>query len=52
MEWRLLTGIGFTISIFLSSLAFSDTALLPSAKLSLLAASAVAAIAGLNWGKI
>ncbi|WP_245704298.1 Na+/H+ antiporter NhaA, partial [Pseudomonas defluvii] len=48
----LLAGIGFTMSIFISSLAFSDPALLSSAKLSVLAASAVAAIFGLIWGKI
>lgn len=48
----LLGGIGFTMSIFISSLAFSDPALLSSAKLSVLVASAVAAIIGLIWGKM
>lgn len=48
----LLAGIGFTMSIFISSLAFSDPALLSAAKLSVLAASALAAIVGLIWGKM
>ncbi|MEE4786384.1 Na+/H+ antiporter NhaA [Pseudomonas alliivorans] len=48
----LLAGIGFTMSIFIASLAFSDAALLSSAKLSVLAASSVAAVIGLIWGKI
>lgn len=48
----LLAGIGFTMSIFIASLAFSDPTLLSSAKLSVLAASTVAAILGLIWGKL
>lgn len=48
----LLAGIGFTMSIFIASLAFSDPALLSSAKLSVLAASSVAAVIGLIWGKM
>ncbi|MGV8917598.1 MAG: Na+/H+ antiporter NhaA [Pseudomonas sp.] len=48
----LLAGIGFTMSIFIASLAFSDPALLAAAKLSVLAASSVAAILGLVWGTI
>ncbi|WP_163033401.1 Na+/H+ antiporter NhaA, partial [Pseudomonas viridiflava] len=48
----LLAGIGFTMSIFIASLAFSDEALLSSAKLSVLAASSTAAIIGLIWGKL
>jgi len=48
----LLAGIGFTMSIFIASLAFSDRALLSSAKLSVLAASSVAAVIGLIWGKL
>ena len=48
----LLAGIGFTMSIFIASLAFSDPALLSSAKLSVLAASSVAAVIGLIWGKL
>ncbi|WP_338475201.1 Na+/H+ antiporter NhaA [Pseudomonas khavaziana] len=48
----LLAGIGFTMSIFISSLAFSDPALLSAAKLSVLAASTLAALIGLTWGKL
>ncbi|MBA1231954.1 Na+/H+ antiporter NhaA [Pseudomonas viridiflava] len=48
----LLAGIGFTMSIFIASLAFSDPSLLSSAKLSVLAASSIAAVIGLIWGKI
>ncbi|MBC2677945.1 Na+/H+ antiporter NhaA [Pseudomonas baltica] len=48
----LLAGIGFTMSIFIASLAFSDPTLLASAKLSVLAASTVAAVLGLVWGKL
>ncbi|QNP47667.1 Na+/H+ antiporter NhaA [Diaphorobacter aerolatus] len=46
----LLSGIGFTMSIFIGTLAFADAALLNAAKLGVLAASASAAIAGLIWG--
>ncbi|QCY09565.1 Na+/H+ antiporter NhaA [Pseudomonas sp. MPC6] len=48
----LLAGIGFTMSIFIASLAFPDPALLSAAKLSVLAASTGAAIMGLIWGKL
>lgn len=48
----LLAGIGFTMSIFIASLAFTDPALLSSAKLSVLAASSIAAVIGLVWGKL
>ncbi|WP_460133283.1 Na+/H+ antiporter NhaA [Pseudomonas sp. S1_E04] len=46
----LLAGIGFTMSIFIASLAFDDTSLLSAAKLSVLCASGVAAVLGLSWG--
>jgi NhaA family Na+:H+ antiporter len=46
----LLAGIGFTMSIFIASLAFTDQALLSAAKLSVLAASSIAAVLGLVWG--
>ena len=46
----LLAGIGFTMSIFIGTLAFSDAALLNKAKLGVLLGSAGAAIAGLLWG--
>ena len=52
VSWRLLSavsclgGIGFTMSLFVGALAFSDLALLDSAKLGVLLASGVAATAG------
>jgi NhaA family Na+:H+ antiporter len=55
VSWReviligLLAGIGFTMSIFIAMLAFSDTALLAAAKLGVLLASATAAVLGLVW---
>ena len=46
----LLAGIGFTMSIFIANLAFSDPASLGAAKLGVLSASIVAAALGLAWG--
>lgn len=46
----LLAGIGFTMSIFISMLAFADESLLGAAKLGVLAASLVAAVLGVSWG--
>jgi NhaA family Na+:H+ antiporter len=46
----LLAGIGFTMSIFISGLAFDDHSLLGMAKLGVLAASACSAVLGLAWG--
>ena len=46
----LLAGIGFTMSIFISMLAFSDQGLLRAAKLGVLFGSLVAATLGLGWG--
>ena len=52
VNWKLvsavgmLAGIGFTVSIFISSLAFDDPALLLDAKAAVLGASLVAGIAG------
>ena len=48
----LLAGIGFTMSIFISMLAFSDQGLLRAAKLGVLFGSLVAATLGLGWGAI
>jgi len=42
----LLGGIGFTMALFISSLAFKDTALISSAKISILFASVIAGLAG------
>lgn len=41
-----LGGIGFTMSIFIASLAFTDIYLLQVAKLSILTASIISAIIG------
>ncbi len=52
MDWRLihgasaLAGIGFTMSIFIASLAFPGSELLDRAKMGILVASAIAAAAG------
>ncbi len=45
-----LAGIGFTMSIFIASLAFTDAGLLGAAKLGVLLASATAAVLGLLIG--
>ncbi len=42
----ILAGIGFTMSIFITNLAFSDPEIISSAKLSILVASTFAAVAG------
>lgn len=46
----LLAGIGFTMSIFIATLAFTDENLLGAAKMGILLASLAAAIIGLAWG--
>lgn len=48
----MLAGIGFTMSIFIGGLAFTDPALLGAAKMGILAASATAAVLGLLYGLI
>lgn len=45
----LLAGIGFTMSIFVSLLAFEDAALINNSQVVVLIASAFAAIIGLSW---
>jgi NhaA family Na+:H+ antiporter len=45
----LLTGIGFTMSLFIGSLAFSDDGLHGEIRLGVLVGSSCAAIAGLLW---
>ena len=58
VSWRevtligLLAGIGFTMSIFIAMLAFSDPVLLAAAKLGVLLASATAAVLGLAWAAL
>ena len=48
----LFAGIGFTMSIFISMLAFSDPNLLNAAKLGVLAGSVIAGILGMFWGVV
>ncbi|SAK89512.1 Na(+)/H(+) antiporter NhaA [Caballeronia arationis] len=56
MSWRgvslvaLLAGIGFTMSIFIATLAFSGQGVLDAAKLGVLLGSFVAGSGGLIWG--
>jgi Na+:H+ antiporter, NhaA family len=45
----LLAGIGFTMSLFIASLAFPDAATLNQAKMGVLCASVIAALAGLAF---
>ncbi|HEX7847179.1 MAG TPA: Na+/H+ antiporter NhaA [Chitinophagaceae bacterium] len=45
----MLGGIGFTMSIFISMLAFGDTKLIDLSKISILVASTISAIAGFIW---
>lgn len=45
----LLAGIGFTMSLFVSNLAFDDSVLLTQAKLGVLLASVLAALLGAGW---
>lgn len=53
IDWRMmlgaciLGGIGFTMSIFIASLAFPDVARLEAAKLAILIASLIAGVAGI-----
>ncbi len=48
----LLGGIGFTMSIFIATLAFQSEAMLSAAKLGVLIASSTAAILGLLFGAV
>jgi len=58
VSWRhmvvlgLLGGIGFTMAIFISNLAFEGSALLTSAKFAVLVASGAAAVLGLILGRL
>ena len=45
----ILAGIGFTMSIFISMLAYTDEYIINISKLSVLIASGLAAIIGLFW---
>lgn len=48
----MLAGIGFTMSIFISILAFDEEAIINNAKLMVLLASLVSAVIGFSWLKI
>jgi NhaA family Na+:H+ antiporter len=48
----LVAGVGFTMALFIAELAFADGALLDVAKLGILVASGVAALAGLVIGHL
>ncbi len=45
----MLAGIGFTMSIFITLLAFNDAGSVLQSKIAILGASLVAAVAGLSW---
>ncbi len=45
----LVAGIGFTVSLFITNLAFDDARMVDEAKLGILAASTVAGLAGFAW---
>ncbi|AOE85157.1 Na+/H+ antiporter NhaA [Pseudomonas sp. TCU-HL1] len=47
-----LAGIGFTMSIFIANLAFTQPDLLSAAKLGVLVASAIAGVIGLAYGSV
>jgi NhaA family Na+:H+ antiporter len=44
---RMLAGIGFTMSIFISNLAFSDHNMIQSSKIAVLAGSLLSSVSGL-----
>lgn len=47
-----VAGVGFTMALFIGSLAFTNPALLDAAKLGILGASAIAAVLGLVLGRL
>lgn len=55
MNWKhvlgagLFGGIGFTMSMFVTLLAFNDPALVVASKIAIMAASVLSAVAGLLW---
>jgi NhaA family Na+:H+ antiporter len=55
VNWKMISGagmiagIGFTLSIFIAELAFHGSELIEAAKVSILIASVVSAVAGLAW---
>lgn len=57
LSWRhlvllgVVSGVGFTMALFIAQLAFTDAALLSAAKLGVLVASAVAGVLALGLGR-
>ena len=49
MACGLLAGIGFTMSLFVGGLAFTDPALVETAKIGVLSASVIAGVTGFVW---
>jgi Na+:H+ antiporter, NhaA family len=55
LKWKhllgaaMLAGIGFTMSIFVTLLAFEDSAAIATSKISIIIASVIAALCGLLW---
>lgn len=55
VQWKhllgagMLAGIGFTMSIFITLLAYNDAAQITHAKIAILVTSLIAAVAGLSW---
>ena len=45
----LLAGIGFTMSLFVTTLAFADPAVRAEAKLAIILGSLLSAVAGIGW---
>lgn len=46
----MVAGVGFTMALFISQLAFTDPRLLSAGKLGVLGASGIAAVGALTWG--
>ena len=55
LNWKRITGagflggIGFTMSIFITLLAFQDTDIVNNSKIAILAASLISGITGFLW---
>lgn len=52
MATGVLSGIGFTMALFVAGLAFSDPAMIETAKVGILAASIVAGVCGYVWLRV
>jgi Na+:H+ antiporter, NhaA family len=57
LNWKRITGagflggIGFTMSVFITLLAFADTVIINNSKIAILAASVIAGVTGFIWLK-